>query len=215
MSTSITETVLTLVIGVVGTISGWVAFCYQYFSEKPKIKGKLLNVMRGRMKNPENLSENLTVFTLFVYLTNARKNAVHVRDYILEVDNGNGFKKMKIIHGNLSGFRFDCADGEIQIPNFEQGVIYRQSKPIEYGVPYYGYLIFGGDLKYYDSEIKRYRVTCVDVFDNKHTITTKPDKFRDLFYLQEVFKIKFPNLEPNSGLYRPSNLISGNDVTTK
>lgn len=204
---------LTLIIAGAATISGWVAFGYQYFSERPKIKGKLLQVMRGRMKNPENPTEYLTSFILFVYLTNLRKNAVHVRDYILEIDDGDGFKRMKIVRGNLANLHFSCPDGEIEIPNFEQGVIHKQSKPIEFGTPYYGYLVFGGDIKYYDFKIKQFRITCIDVFDNKHVITTKPEKFVDLFYLQEVFKIKFPKLEPNSRIYQPSNLISRNDVT--
>jgi hypothetical protein len=222
MSVSTAETVLTFIIGAIGTISGWAAYTYQYLSDRPKIKVKLLNVMRGRFKNPKNPSEDLTSFMLFIYLTNLRKNAVHIKDYILEVDDGNGFKRMKKIYGDLSHFDFTCADGEIQIPNFEQGLIYKISKPVEFGVPYYGYLFFGGDPKYYDAEIKRFRITCIDVLDHKHETTAKPAEFTgDLFYLQEVFNIKFPRTDANSGIYRPSynrasgNLISGNDITSR
>lgn len=217
MSASLVDPVPAFILTMGTAISGWVAFLYQYFSDRPKIKGKILQVMRGKMKNPKNLSENLTVFTLFLYLTNVRKNAIHLRDYSLEVDEGDGFERMKIVRGALSSFRFGYGEGELQIPNFEQGVIYKQSKPVEYGVPFYGYLVFAGDVKYYKAEIKRYRITCVDVFDHKHKITAKPNKFVDLFYLQEVFKIKFPTAQAiNANITKSnqtsSNLINGNDV---
>ena len=194
MSVSLTESVLPLIVAMVATISGWVAFIYKYFSDRPKIKGKILQVMRGTFQNPENPSEKLTSFTLFLYLTNARKNAIHLSDYILEIDTGNGFERMKMIRGITNQtFHFEYGQGgEVQIPDFNKRLIHRQSKPIEFGLPFYGYLMFGGDFKYFKADIRRYRITCVDVFDHKHKITTEPKKFVDLFYLQEVFGIKIP-----------------------
>lgn len=224
MSTLLDQESLTLLIAAIAAISGWVTVFYQYYSDRPKIKGKILNVMRGKLPNPSNPSETLTTFVLFVYLTNVRKSVVHLRDYILEIDNGNGFERMKIVRGDMAHFHFDTAVGEIHIPDFEQGVIYKQSKPVEFGVPYYGYLMFAGDLKYYNSEIKRFRITCVDVFDHKHKVTAKPSNFVDLFYLQEVFKIKtpiggIPTVEGTQpviveGVQSSSTLISGNEVTS-
>ncbi len=213
------DSILTLIIAAAAAISGWVAFGYQYFSERPKIKGKLLQVMRGRMKNPENPSEDLTVFTLFLYLTNQRKNAIHLKNYILEVDEGHGFEKTKILRGDLSKLKFGSKYGEIQLPNFEQSIIHKQSKPIEFGVPFYGYLMFGGHSKYYNAEIKRFRITCIDIFDHKHKITTKPDKFVDMPYLQEIFKIKTPiPTTSNQNIIEcnqsTNNQISGNEVTS-
>lgn len=219
MTALLDDSVLTSIITAAAAISGWAAFVYKYFSERPKIKGKLLQVMRGRMRNPENPSEELTIFTLFLYLTNQRKNAIHLRDYSLEVDEGCGFEKTKILRGDLSKLKFSSKGGEIQFPNFEQSIIHKQSKPIQFGVPFYGYLIFGAHSKYYNAEIKRYRITCVDVFDHKHKITTKPDKFVDMLYLQEMFKIKtsIPTT-PNQGVTEynqsTSNLISDNEVAS-
>lgn len=188
------ESVLALVSATLATISGWVAFTYQYFSDRPKVRGKILQVMRGTFQNPEQQSEKLTSFILFLYLTNRRKNAIHLSDYILEIDTGNGFERMKIIRGlNTQHVHFAYwQGGEVQIPDFNKGLIYKQSKPVEFGVPFYGYLAFGGDFKYYKADIRRYRITCVDVFDHKHKITTEPKKFVDLFYLQEIFGIKIP-----------------------
>jgi len=194
MSEALIESILALVIAIVATISGWVAFVYQYFSDRPKIRGKILQVMRGTMQNPERPSENLTMFMLFLYLTNARKNAIHLSDYILEIDTENKFEKMKIVRGLTAHpvhFMYGQG-GEVSIPDFNKGLIYKQSKAVEFGTPFYGYLVFAGDLKYYKADIRRYRITCIDVFDHKHKTTTESKKFVDLFYLQEVFGIKIP-----------------------
>ncbi len=194
MSESLAESILTLVIAIIATISGWVAFIYQYFSDRPKVRGKILQVMRGTFKIPKEPPEELTTFILFLYLTNIRKNAVHISDYILEVDTGTGFERIKMIVGLAKqNIHFGYwKGGEVQIPDFNKGLIYKQSKPVEFGVPFYGYLPFGGDIKYYKADIRRFRITCVDVFGHKHKITTEPKNFVDLFYLQEVFGIKIP-----------------------
>jgi hypothetical protein len=80
----------------------------------------------------------------------------------------------------------------VQFPDFKKGLIYNQSKAVEFGTPFYGYIVFAGDIKYYKADISSYRITCIDVFDNKHKITTEPKDFIDIFYLQEVFGIKIP-----------------------
>lgn len=222
-SSTIIDPVLSLVVTILLGISGWVAFFYRYYSERPRIRGKILQVMTGNMANPTQLTERLTSFILFLYLTNARKNAIHLSNYILEVDAGNGFETVKMVRGFADSLNIHFSDrngAEIQIPDFNKGLIYKQSKPVEYGVPFYGYLVFAGDIKYYDQKIKCFKITLVDIFDHKHKITANPEKdFVDLFYLQETFKIKIPNVVPSS--HTPENtpqtassLINGNDVIT-
>lgn len=195
MSVSLTESVVADIIAILAAISGWIAFIYQYFSERPKIRGKILQVMRGTSENPDGTTESpITVFTLFLYLTNMRKNAVHVSDYILEVETEAGFEKMKTIYGiGETRMHFYYGTGEIEIPDFNKGLIYKQSKPIEFGTPLYGYLPFAGDHKYFKANIKSFRITCVDVFGHEHKITTRPKDFVNLIYLQEVFGIKIPD----------------------
>lgn len=189
----ITTIILPLVLG----ISGWFAFFYQYYSDKPKIKGKILQVMQGTIPNPQKTSEQMTAFFLFLYLTNTRKNAIHLRFYDLEVDFGEGFKKLNIIRGFQDNFSFFSATGEIIFPGFVKGLIYKQSKPIEFGVPFYGYLVFGGDLEYHGKTAKRFKMTITDVFDHKHVFYAKPDKdFIDIYFLQELFGIKLPTNIP-------------------
>ena len=193
MSALLDATTLTILIATVAAISGWVTVFYQYLSDRPKIKGKILQVMFGTFPNPEKPSESLTVFTLFLYLTNSRKNVIHISDYILEVETDHKFERMKIVRGFDQPLHFAYGQSEVQFPDFSKGLlIYKQSKPVEFGIPFYGYIIFAGDVKYYKADITRFRITCVDVFDHKHEITTEPKNFVDLFYLQEVFGIKIP-----------------------
>jgi len=64
MSLIFDQPMLALIIATIAAISGWASFLYQILSGKPKIKGKILQVMRGHMPNPERPSEQLTTFTL-------------------------------------------------------------------------------------------------------------------------------------------------------
>lgn len=219
---NLTDLLTTIFIPLLLGISGWVAFFYQYFSDKPRIRGKILQVMYGQFPNPIKPSEQLTSFVLFLYLTNTRKNAVHLQRYDLEVDYGKGFKKMQIVRGipenmNIS---FESNSGKISIPNFNKGLIYKHSKPIEFGVPFYGYLLFAGDIKYYQQKGRRFRISITDVFDHKHVFIANPEKhFIDIFNLQELFGIKIPvnaeikdkrgNMPTNQSI----NIVTGNEVT--
>jgi hypothetical protein len=218
MSALSNYTVLTLIIAIIAAVSGWATVAYQYFSDKPKVRGKILQVMHGSMTNPMKTSEKLATFVLFLYLTNARKNAVHLRNYELEVDVGKGYKKMLMVRGILdsTSFTFESESGDIIIPDFNKGLIYRQSKPVEYGVPFYGYLMFAGDIEYYAQKVRRCKIILTDVFDHKHKLTTKQEEFVDIFYLQEIFNIRFPSnipLKPAANLSQTNtNLISGNEV---
>lgn len=187
---------LTYGIAFVSAVSGWVAFLYGYFSSKPKIKGKILQVMMGYFTNPKT-SEKLTVFIPFLYLTNARENPLHIVDYLLEVETEKGWKKMNVIRGNFESNFQDAQGKPFQIPDFMKNVIYKQEKAVEFGKPFYGYLAFFGDLKYYETKIKRYRITCVDVFDNKHKITTSIEKFTNPYRLEEIFGIKITKIARN------------------
>jgi hypothetical protein len=217
------DVITVLVIPLISLIfgfSGWIAFLYDYYSSRPKIRGKILNVMRGQFDNPQKPSEKLTVFILFLYLTNLRKSAIHLSNFDLEVDVGKGFEKTQPIRGfgNTNVHFAWSTGGEVQIPDFNKGLIYKQKKPIEFGVPFYGYLAFGADSKFYKAEINCYKIICTDIFDHKHVTKAKPEKFVDLFYLQETFNIKIPlerqSINPPETTQTTTNLISDNDVTT-
>ncbi len=179
-----------IIILFVGAVSGWIAVVITYLSGRPKIRGKILQVMRGTFPNPERRSEVLTSFVLFLYLTNARKSPVHLVDYELQIDAGEGFQGMKIVRsGPDMAFHFEYSGSELQIPDFNRRLLYRQGKSIVFGTPFIGFLMFGGDAKYYKSAIREFRLTCTDVFGHKHRVIAEPDEFRDLAYIQDMFGV--------------------------
>lgn len=161
----------------------------------PSIHGTIVNVMIGQMKNPENPSETLTSYLLFVSLTNATRTPASVRDYEMYVDVGSGFERMKALRGinDQQAFHFEYHGRELDIPNFNQRLLPRQTKPIEFGLPFEGFLWFAGDGKYYKpgrSDTGTYKVVVVDVFGQRHEIVTESKDFMDLPYIAERFGVK-------------------------
>jgi hypothetical protein len=51
-------------------------------------------------------------------------------------------------------------------------------------------LLFGGDEKYYKASVQTYKLVCVDVFGQKHEITTRPQDLPDIGYVADRFGVK-------------------------
>jgi len=136
----------------------------------------------------------MTSFTLFLYLTNLRKSPAHLIDHWLELKIGGIFSKYErvlIIRGNMSDLHFSDKDGkELTIPDLNQRLLNHQRTPIEFGTAFVGFLIFLGDLKFYQAKIRKYKLTSIDVFGHKHRIVVRPERFWDLGYIQDVFGVK-------------------------
>ncbi len=72
-------------------------------------------------------------------------------------------------------------------------MIYKDNKPVEYGKPLYGLILFGSEKpRSYFNGIKKYRITCIDVFGKRHKITSTPDRLRkwNLYLSSELFGLK-------------------------
>jgi hypothetical protein len=155
----------------------------------PNIQGKIMGEMRGQFhKTP---SETLTSFVLFVSLTNASTTPAHVRDYEFYVDIGAGFERMSIFRGISSmNFHFGYQGRELEITDFSKRLLSYQNKPIEFGIPFEGILLFGGDEKYYKAPIRTYKLICVDVFGQRHEIVTDPKDLPDIGFIADRFGVK-------------------------
>jgi hypothetical protein len=192
-SVSIDFQTLLYILLVIGGLSGWIALIFDRLSERPKIRGRILQVMRGQFQNPENSVETLTSFTLFLYLTNTRKSRAHLIDYALSISTARfRFQKMKLGRGIPPDmkFHFNYQGRELNIPDFTKRLLHRQSEAIEFGVPFIGFLLFGGDLKFYKADIRRYKMICTDVFGHKHKIVANPKRFENLLYIQDLFGVE-------------------------
>ena len=183
--------IIGIIIAAIIGLSGWITFYYNYISNQPKITGRLFTVIVGQWKD-----KNLTSFLCYAYLVNERKAAVHLLDYELEVDFGEGYKKLKKAYGldNPKNFTFlDKNRSEIIIPDFQKQLINKKDNLAQYGIPIHGFILFVGDSSYYSKTVKVYRLTCIDAFGNRHTITTNPGDFGNLYLLQDMTGMRFPN----------------------
>ena len=184
------------ILGIALAFSGWGKVLLDHRSNKPKIIGRVLNVMRGQMSNPENPTQHLTTFTTYLYLLNARKNLMHILDYEMEVFANGKWVRLKRVYGvhNIKNLNFlDPAGNPIKIERFIENLIYRKGEPAQQGIPLHGWIVFGGEESLYKSDILKYRLTCIDANLKKHKIQTNVKEFQNLYLLQEMAGIRFTN----------------------
>jgi hypothetical protein len=174
-------------------LGGWGKVAYDYWSGQPRVKGRVFNVIRSWIEHPSRPNELLAAFFPYLYLTNASKSSVHILDYELEVF----IRDWRRVHRMLG---FDKTMAQARNPSPEVSLIIEVSKnlidkknrPVEFGAPLHGWLAFAGPANEFRGDVSMFRVTCVDVFGNRHTIETRPDEFANLSLLQEIADIQFP-----------------------
>ena len=182
------------IIALIFAFSGWGKIIYEWQTSKPKIKGKIFNVMTGS-SGPPVYQEEMTVFLPYLYLTNARKNTVHILDYILELDRGHGYERVKRVYGahTVPNWTFGSGIEQIRIDDFPNKLITVNAEPVQYGVPLHGWLLFASEKSQEEFEnVKRWKITCIDAFDNNHEIVTCREQFPPLYLLQDIAGIKIP-----------------------
>ena len=186
---------LITIIGFAIAFAGWGKVLYDHVTSKPKIRGRVFNMMRAQMANPVQDGETLAAFIAYLYLVNKRRNTIHVLDYELEAKVDRKWIRLARVYGiHKVKNSFNGAFGkDIQINNFEDNLIYRKSKPVEYGLPLHGWIVFAGPEHLHGTQIPAYRLTCIDAFQKKHVIVTKSEDFENLSLLQDIADIKMSN----------------------
>jgi hypothetical protein len=198
------DDIVLTIIGLVLALSGWAKVIFDYITSHPKIRGRVFDLIIGEMADPQRKGEFLTAFIPYLYLVNRRKNSVHILDYEMEVKVDRKWIRVKRVYGlhNLKN-SFSTLNGEyLKINHFEENLIYKKATPAEYGQPLHGWLGFAGPDSLRQKEVKAYRVTCIDAFQGKHRIVTKPKDFANLYLLQEIADLEIPN-DPEGRM--PSN----------
>jgi hypothetical protein len=166
------------IIGFIIALSGWAKVIYDYVTSRPRIRGQVLQVMRGQMTDPRDGEKRLSAVIAYLHLVNKRRNTIHVLDYELEIKVGGAWVKLSRVYGihNVKNFFGALGGGNIEIQNFEGNLIYRQGKPVEYGQPLHGWIVFVGSENLHSADIAAFRLTCVDAFRKKHRFVTKKGK---------------------------------------
>jgi hypothetical protein len=151
------------------------------------------------MANPAQAEEPLAAFVVYLYLVNRRRNTIHILDYEMEIRVARKWTRLTRVYGihNVHNC-FDSASGPIQIENFEANLIYRKNKPVEYGQPLHGWIVFVGPDYLRSSKIKAFRVTCIDAFQKKHRLVTEDKGLGSVYLLQDIADIKVPVRGPQA-----------------
>lgn len=184
---------ISFIITTVISLSGWVVFLYERWTAGPRIKGKVLTVITGKLDKPKPL----TSFLVYLYITNLRNNSVHILEYGMEVEYDKGFQRLERVYGidNVPNWTFTDNNGkEIVISDFKNKLIYKNRNPVQYGELYCGFILFAGKNELYNNKAKRFRITCTDALGNKHKFTSTPKEFCNLYLLQELAGIVFPKI---------------------
>lgn len=182
-------------IGLALALSGWAKVAYDLLTASPKVRGRILNIMRGQMQDPRQPSASLTAFTSYLYLVNERKNVVHLLDYELEVKVDKQWSRLERVYGlhTVENLAFNAPDGEpVTISSFSDNLIYRKNQPVEFGKPLHGWIMFAGTASLHQADIACYRLTCIDAFDKRHVFQRAPKDFGNLNLLQEIAGISLP-----------------------
>ncbi len=181
--------------GLLLALSGWGKVVYDFVAARPRIRGRIFNVMRGQMNDPRQTTSTLTSFVIYLYLVNTRRNSVHLLDFELEICFKGKWMRLDRIYGihNVQNLSFNAPDGiEIKIDNFSDNLIYRKNDPVDYGKPLHGWIVFAGEASLHKSDIEKYKVTCIDAFRKKHSFEIVPRDFENLYLLQDVAGVSIP-----------------------
>ena len=182
------------VVSILIGLSGWVTFLYNWFTSKPNIKGRIFNVITGDMKDPSDPTKTLTAFNVYLYLTNTRKNTIHILDYELEVDTGNGYEKTERVYGahKIPNWSFSSQTHDMRINDYPKKLITATASPLEQGFPLYGFVLFASrkQSERFKEHAKKYKVTCIDALNNRHKIVSCPKQFPNVFLFQDLAGIE-------------------------
>lgn len=191
---------IALIITTVAALSGWGTILYNWLTSTPKIKGQILNLMTADWANPQWHKPKTSLF-VYLYLINERKNPVHILDYELEFDLGNGYERALRVYGTqrIEQPSFHSDMFEIAIPNFKDKLIYSKNNPVEYGTPLHGFALFATDKPHnlIMGKIRKLKVTCIDAFKDRHIIEATPEQFSNIYLLQDIAGIEIKEKTTN------------------
>ncbi|HSE61195.1 MAG TPA: hypothetical protein VLA88_02785 [Candidatus Saccharimonadales bacterium] len=161
------ETIIALLTALIG-LSGWAIFAYERFTAGPRLVGRALAIMMGRVSLQEG---EFATYLAYLYITNLRNHSVHIFDYEMEADFGEGYIRLQRAYGidTIPSYTFtDSVGRTIQIPDFQSKLIYKNSNPVGFGQNYRGFILFLGDVELYRKPVKSFRISCIDALGKRH-----------------------------------------------
>lgn len=184
--------ILAVSISVVSVAIALSALVYTWLSNKPRVRGRLNYILPSPLAIAgDSEGSRTTALMAHVTLTNLGRHPVFIQDYQLEIDRGGGYKSIKRLT-RITGFpQLKVGQDSIKLKEWREWLIYYPQKPVEYGSPLSGMLVFfiQEPLANLEGKITRYRVTAEDVFGRRYTFEATPEEFIDSGRLVEMFQI--------------------------
>lgn len=165
-------------------VVGWLLFSYKVYSERPKIEGRILAAWHGLQSSFDNKNFNFTTYFVYPTISNSGTRPIHILDYQLEIDFGEGFEKIPRLYAvdQINNWKFDF----LMIDGFEKKMIYLKDGKLSHGKLLHGFIVFGiNDSTFHQRKSIVYKLICIDVFNTKHEIVQLADSINDrLTFLQ-------------------------------
>jgi len=179
-------------VAIIVSSSGWLVFFYTNNINQPSINAKVFQVMQGKMIDPENSTKTISVFTFYICLTNIGHYPMEVLNYDIQVNQGNGFKKLDRLY-NIQNINpiFTSDLYNIDLTNLPDKLIYLNHNSISYGEARHGFILFGSREETMNiSKIIEYKITITDVYKNTYTTITIPDEFINILDLNDIADVQ-------------------------
>jgi hypothetical protein len=187
-----------------------ITFLVQSYLDRPKVRGNILNFIsasitlefldvRGKM--------SVTAVFPFLFLTNLHQSPISILDFVFEVDIGKGWLKMEKLITDEKFYKeilprflvLDAGDRLLRFPNLDKALLERKLKPINYGDYLHGFLTFASKASFLGTNIKRMRLTSIDVFQNRHVIKHPLRKWRRFWRKEPLITTPLYIFEQNAG----------------
>ncbi len=186
-----------LVLTLLLALSGWGKVWFDWHSSRPRIRGRLLQMMRGgvEIESGGQSAERKSMFLAYLYLVNSRKSGVHLLDYELEFKSGRKWIRLDRAYGahKLPITAFPMAGGgHTTIPDIAKQYITTKESSVEFGKPLHGWIFFLGPPGSESGPLAEYRVTCIDAYGTRHRFRTSMRDAPPMALLQEMIEVNVP-----------------------
>ncbi|UUZ63013.1 hypothetical protein LP417_25070 [Polaromonas sp. P1-6] len=181
------------VLALVLSLSGWAKVFYDFMANRVNIRGEALGIIRSGWHG--QFPEPKTAFFTYVHLTNDGKSEMHIRDFVMEIKMAGKWTTLERVYAShtMEPPPYSTDDpNQIQINDFSKNHILRKQKPVMYGTPLHGWIMFAGDLKLHHAKIDRYRLTTIDSSRKRHVTNDAFDRTVNINLLQEIADVRIP-----------------------
>lgn len=199
--------IASLAVSIVSAGIAAAAFLFARLDPKPRIRGQINAVLHSPLNLPDG--REITALMLHVTLTNSTMHPVHVMRYRLDIDRGHGREvasRLKRVYSFPSLRR-----GDQRIVLDENVLIYRPPRPVEYGAPLVGLIVFYIEERdVLATAVKSYQLVVTDVFGHEYQVPYRlAAPSDDGFDSVELFELAGARIEqidstPTAGARRPA-----------